>query len=165
MYTTSPPHVSSPRPTYRGCAGDILTPYLRVPHSSLSSSSSSDSDVTSLAATPCPWAARGSLAWGLGVFLIRLQTVLVVLAEARFASFPVTHRTHMTGCSLFHSFSWNPCSKMNPQTTTSSLVGGGTATRRLLLLLPLHAVRLFGVSCGTEKCVFFKSPGSSTTKV
>jgi hypothetical protein len=83
VYTTSPSHVSSPRPTYRGCAGDILTPYLHVPHSTLSSSSSSDSDVTSLAAIPCPWAARGRLAWGLGVFLIHLHPFLSILVEAR----------------------------------------------------------------------------------
>jgi hypothetical protein len=41
VYTTSPPHVSSPRPTYRGCAGDIRTPYIRLPHSTPSSCSSS----------------------------------------------------------------------------------------------------------------------------
>ena len=107
VYTTSPPHMSSPRPTYQGCAGDIRTPYIRLPHSTPSSSSSSDSDVTSLAATPCPWAARGRLARGLGVFLIRLRTFLVILAEARFESVPVTHRAHMASCSLFHSFRWN----------------------------------------------------------
>jgi hypothetical protein len=48
VHTTSPPHVSSPRATYRGCAGDIRTPYIRLPHSTPSSSSSSDSGVTSL---------------------------------------------------------------------------------------------------------------------
>ena len=91
VYTTSPPHVLSPRPTYRGCAGD-----------------SSDSDVTSLVATPCFWAARGRLALGLGVVVVRLRTFLVVLAETRFGSVPVTHREHMARCSLFHSFFWNP---------------------------------------------------------
>jgi hypothetical protein len=106
VYTTSPPHVSSPRPTYRGCAGDIRTPYIHLPHSTPSSSSSSDSGVTSLAATFCPWAARGRLARGLGVLSIRLRTFLVTLAEARFASFPVTHRAHMASSSLFHSFRW-----------------------------------------------------------
>jgi hypothetical protein len=101
VYTTSPPHLSSPRPTYRGCAGDIRTPYIRLLHSTPSSSSSSDSDVTSLAATPCPWAARGRLSRGLGVFLIRLRTFLVIRAEARFASFPVTHRAHMACLQCF----------------------------------------------------------------
>jgi hypothetical protein len=38
-----------------------------------------------------PMGALGRLARGLGLFSIRLRTFLVILAEARFASFPVTH--------------------------------------------------------------------------
>ena len=78
------------------------------PHSPSSAPSSSDSDVASLVATPCFWAARGRLALGLGVVVVRLRTFLVVLAETRFGSVPVTHREHMARCSLFHSFFWNP---------------------------------------------------------
>ncbi len=89
VYTTSPSHVSAPRPPYRGCAGDILTTYLRL------------------------------LASGLGVFLIRLRTFLVILAEARFASSPVTHRAHMAGCSLFPAFRLSSsCSLRTPHVTT-----------------------------------------------
>jgi len=82
-YTTSPPHLSSPRPTYHGCAGVILTPYIHAPHSTPSISSSSDPDVTSLAAPPFPWAARGLLAWGLGGCLTRLRTLFVSFEETR----------------------------------------------------------------------------------
>ena len=106
-YTTSPPHFSSPRPTYHGCAGVILTPYIHAPHSTPSISSSSDPDVTSLAAPPFPWAARGLLAWRLGGCLTRLR-VLFVSFETRVTPFAPSHSMHVAGRSLRHSLRVNP---------------------------------------------------------
>jgi hypothetical protein len=103
VYTTSPAHVSSPRPTYHGCAGDILTPYLAAPHSTSSFSSSSDPDVASLTALPFSWAARGRLAGGLGDFLTRLHPLLAFPEKTRVTPFPLSHLTHMAGCFLLQS--------------------------------------------------------------
>jgi len=107
-YTTSPPHLSSPRPTYHGCDGVILTPYIHAPHSTPSISSSSDPDVTSLTAPPFPWAARGLLAWGLEGCLTRLRTPFVSFEETRVTPFFPSHPVHVTSCFLFHSLYVNP---------------------------------------------------------
>jgi hypothetical protein len=93
----------SPCPTYHGCAGDILTPYIAAPHSTSSFSSSSDPDVASLIALPFSWAARGRLAGGLGDFLTRLHPLLVFPEETRVTPFPLSHLTHMAGRFLLHS--------------------------------------------------------------
>ena len=87
---------------------------------------SSDSDITSLVTTPCPWATWGRLAWGLGLFLILLRTFLVILAEARFASSPVTHRGYMADCSLFHSFRLNSGVERVRDTQATPSIKSGT---------------------------------------
>ena len=93
----------SPCPTYHGCAGDILTPYIAAPHSTSSFSSSSDPDVASLIALPFSWAAQGRLAGELGDFLTRLHPLLAFPEETRVSPFPLSHLTHMAGCFLLHS--------------------------------------------------------------
>ena len=123
-YTTSPPRLSSPRPTYHGCAGVILTP---APHSTPSTPSSSDSDVTSLTAPPFLWAARGLLAWGLGGCLTRLRILFVSFEETRVTPFASSQSMHVAGRSLRHSYSGRglpPTAEVMTEVSPGSLLSG-----------------------------------------